>query len=343
LPATPKTNSGVLECWHFFPEGADGPVMTRGMKCDGPAKTSYCQWLQNDHANYFFDNRKNTLYINNYRMWSRNLSVWRLPTDSPQMSDFLSQMESGSEAGTEYVVSKDRGLLAIATSGAGEGNGLTHVVLHRNLLSEDYFQFDWPVGIKIVDNRDIMHKRGWTYFRVAGDIAGQVVFGTGRVPFVYEAGGQYYPWLRLEAGETVLIDAGDGRLFKGLSRPWMGLHTIDTVRRDAAEQYVSFETKYKPGEAKAEVVLTCAGGKLAYTIDMEADLIDKITFLSEADQVAGRLQFTYMQDIDNAGGEFSAPRTNRHDFLEDSQGMGWLIDLAEKIKKEKRSELISTQ
>jgi hypothetical protein len=90
LPATPETNSGVLECWHFFPEGADGPVMTKGVRVDNQGATLYCQWLQNDHANYSFDNRKNTLFINNYNMWAKNLSVWRLPTDSPQMSDFLS-------------------------------------------------------------------------------------------------------------------------------------------------------------------------------------------------------------------------------------------------------------
>jgi len=34
LPATAEANGGVLECWYFFPEGANGPVMTRGMKRD---------------------------------------------------------------------------------------------------------------------------------------------------------------------------------------------------------------------------------------------------------------------------------------------------------------------
>jgi hypothetical protein len=223
--------------------------------------------------------------------------------------------------------------LAIATTGANEGNGLTHVVQHRNLLSEDYFQFDWPVGIKIVDNRDIMHKRGWTYFLIEGQIAGQQVRGSGRIPFLYAARRQHYPWLRLDIGQTVLVDAGGGRLFKGLFRPWMGLHTIDTVRRDAVEQYITFDTKLVPDQAKALVTLTTGKINLLYTIDMEKDVVDRIVFSGD---VAGELGFSYLEDIDSAGGDFQSPRTSSYDIIEDSGGMGWLMDLAEKIKNENR-------
>jgi hypothetical protein len=248
------------------------------------------------------------------------------------MSDFLSQMESGSDAGTECVVSKELGLLAIATTGADEGNGLTQVVQHRNLLSEDYFQFDWPVGVKIVDNRDIMHKRGWTYFRVAGQIAGRRAHGAGRIPFVHAASQQHHPWLRLQIGDFEIADTG-GRLFKGLARPWTGLHTVDVIRRDAARQYVTFDTKLAPNQAKALVTLTTGKINLLYTIDMEKDVVDRIVFSGD---VAGELGFSYLEDIDNVGGDFLSPRTSSYDFLEDSQGMGWLIDLAKKIKNENR-------
>jgi hypothetical protein len=328
LPATPETNDGVLECWYFFPEGADGPVMTRGMKCDGPSKASYCQWLQDGRANYFFDRGRNTVCVNNYRMWAGDLSVLPLPTDSPQMSDTLSGVEGG-QGRMEYVPDPKSGLLVIATRDPETGGNSPWAIRHYNVLDEEYFRYTWPAGVKIEDSRDTMHERGWTYFRVAGEIAGQVVFGTGRVPFVYSRSGQYWPWLRLDTGRIVLIDAGGGRLFKGLSQPWMGLHTIDTVRRDAAEQYVPFETKYKSGEAKAEVVLTCSGGKLVYTIDMEADLIDEITFLSEADQVTGRLQFTYLQDVEGVGDEFAEPRVGEYGNLYEEAGMLWLVQLAE--------------
>lgn len=328
LPATAKTDDAVLECWYFFPQGADGPVMTRCMESRSEGKALYCQWLQDGRANYSFDRGRNTVCINNYRMWAGDLSVLPLPTDSPQMSDFLSEVQDR-QGRMKYVSDQKSGLLVIATRDPDTGDNSPWAIRHFNVLDEEYFRYTWPAGVKIEDTRDTMHERGWTYFRVAGEIAGQVVFGTGRVPFVYSRSGQYWPWLRLDTGQTVLVDAGDGRLFKGLSRPWMGLHTIDTVRRDAAQQYVSFETKYKPGEAKAEVVLTCADGKLAYTIDMEADLIDKITFLSEADQVTGQLQFTYIQDVEGVGDEFAEPRVGEYGNLYEEAGMLWLVQLTE--------------
>jgi hypothetical protein len=61
--------------------------------------------------------------------------------------------------------------------------------------------------------------------------------------------------------------------------------------------------------------------------------VDKIAFSGD---VAGELRFSYLQDIDNMNGDFQAPRTSRYGLVGDSQGMGWLIDLAEKIKNENR-------
>jgi hypothetical protein len=107
----------------------------------------------------------------------------------------------------------------------------------------------------------------------------------------------------------------------------MGLHTIDTVRRDAAERQVWFETKYKLQEDKAEVVVTCDQVKLVYTIDMETDVIDKITF--EVDDVAaGELVFSYLQDIDNVGREFTEPRAkSSRGSKQDPPGILWLSKL----------------
>jgi len=179
-----------------------------------------------------------------------------------------------------------------------------------------------------------MHKRGWTYFRIAGQVNGKQVYGTGRIPFVYATSQEYYPWLNLQMAGTK-IEYADR--FTGLSRPWMGLHTIDTVRRDAAQQGVWFETRLVRHEAqgkrhkaglKAEVVLTHEQTKLIYTIDMEADVIDKITFLSEADEVIGQLEFSYMQDIDRVGSEFAAPRRKSYQRTNlKKQGMLWLFKL----------------
>jgi len=118
-----------------------------------------------------------------------------------------------------------------------------------------------------------------------------------------------------------------GSFFKGLGRPWMGLHTIDTVRRDAAEKQVWFETRLLPGGAKAEVVMTQEQTRLVYTIDMESDVIEKITF-SAGNGSEGELEFSYLQNIDNPGNEFVSPRVGSYRKLRQSPpGMLWLTKL----------------
>lgn len=281
-------------------------------------KQSYGLCLQNDKANYH--KRKNTIYINNYRVWREDLAVWRLPTDSPQLTDFLSRVEGQSQS-LEYVSNDGEGLLVIAKR--DENSNLSQVTHRHDVLDEEFFRYDWPKGVKTVDNRDAMHKRGWTYFRVEGEIGGQRVCGTGRIPFVYAASKQYYPWVKLRVGTREIVDCS----FAGLSRPWMGLHTIDTVRRDAAEERIWFETELLPGSGKAEVVLTCEQGRLVYTIDMENDVVERITI---SGQTEAELRFTYMQDIDDAGGEFAEPRRKSYwGPQRKDPGMLWLVQLAE--------------
>jgi hypothetical protein len=216
---------------------------------------------------------------------------------------------------------------------------------HFNVLQEEYFQFDWPQSTTVIDNRDAMHKRGWTYFRISGLVNGKEVSGTGRIPFVYETSKRFSPWLRLQFGDgSKILDNGaeacvfdgsskevaryaGGSFFKGLGRPWIGLHTIDTVRRDAAEQQVWFETKKISGDNKAEVVLTVEQAKLVYTIDMETDVVEKITFAG-TNGSEGELRFSYLQDIENVGNEFASPRAGSYRrSQQNSPGMLWLVKL----------------
>lgn len=105
----------------------------------------------------------------------------------------------------------------------------------------------------------------------------------------------------------------------------MGLHTVDTVRRDAARQWLWFETEYTPDETKLQVQVVCKEVKLLYTIDMEKDVIEKIMFLVK-DHPRGELSFTYLQEIDNIGGEFTGP-TGRPQ--RDEPGLLWLMRLIE--------------
>jgi hypothetical protein len=333
---------GMEQCWYFFPEGPGRPVMMRLLKFDGAGGNSYCRNLQNQHANYYYD--KDTVYINNFRTYNPDLSVARLPTDGEDLSRFISRVEGG-RADMERVSSTKKGLLVISKRNGESGDRIWRTDRHFNVLDEEYFQFDWPQNTRVVDSRDEMHKRGWTYFRITGHVNGRQVSGTGRMPFVYAASGQFGPWLNLQLADgTRVVDSGAGAclfdasgkaaeayppasFFKGMGRPWMGLHTIDTVRRDAAEKQVWFETRNVPGGSEVEVILTHEQARLVYTIDIRTDVIEKITFSAD-NGGQGELEFSYLQDIDNPGSEFASPRTATYRKPQQSPpGMMWLVYL----------------
>jgi hypothetical protein len=170
------------------------------------------------------------------------------------------------------------------------------------MLEEEYFYYSFPVNAKVVDERDAMHRRGWTYFRVSGEIGGEEVGGTGRIPFVYAASERRGAWMRLRVGERRIVDGS----FVGFCRPWMGLHAIDTVRRDAAKRRAAFETELVGG-GKAEVKLVSEEGEIVYVIDMERDLVEKVR-VSRSDGAAGVLEFEYLEEVDGVGAEFVRPR-----------------------------------
>ena len=190
-----------------------------------------------------------------------------------------------------------------------------------------------------------MHQRGWTYFRITGHIAGQGISGTGRLPFVYASSKSFSPWLKLKMADGSKIcdtDTGacmydssgrvmarykGGSFFKGLARPWMGLHTVDIVRRDAAEQEVWFKTNPLPDSDQVELVLSHKQVKLVYTIDMDSDVVEKIT-VTGANGVEGELSFSYLQEMENTGSEFAPPRIINHRVPQrEDQGMLWLMKL----------------
>jgi hypothetical protein len=107
----------------------------------------------------------------------------------------------------------------------------------------------------------------------------------------------------------------------------MGLHTIDTVRRDAAEKRIWFETRQLYGGDKIEIILTQGQTRLVYIIDIESDVVEKITFLA-GNSVVGELEFSYLQNVDNVGYEFASPRTRSYRKSQQSPlGVLWLVKL----------------
>jgi len=277
-------------------------------------------------------------------MYARDLSVLTVPTDDAGMVDFISQIE-GRPNNVDRIQAKGKGLMVVATHNAANEDAKPWAIRHYNSLDEDYFQSDWPASARLIDNRDEMHKRGWTYFRMSGQINGRGIYGTGRIPFVYSRLARYSPWLKLQIGSLTVADSSRaaylrpsssgeirsyraGSFFKGLLRPWAGFHTIDTIRRDAAQQRIPFETRHTPGTGVAEVELDYQGIRLVYTIDLETDVIDEITFFTDRGKV-GNLKFSYLQSIDGVHGEFVSPGgSGRRTDLQDSAGLLWLVELA---------------
>ncbi len=338
----------VRQDWWFFPNGPDKSVMMRKMMPDKHGKQPYCVWLQNNFGNYYFNRRRSTVYMTNYRMYSEKHAVMRLPTDSPAMSRFISRIE-GKPTEIQHVAGIDSGALVIATPRGGEGGGTVQVIRHPSVLYEQYYQYDWPADVRVEDRRDEMHKRGWTYFTVTGQIAGESVKGLGCLPFVYESSLEHEPWLKLQLGDRLVIEQTGERtqvfdlarsvrtafaaeaLFAGLGRPWMGLHTIDTVRRDAARQKVRFETRDAKRKDAVEVELTWRDGRLIYEIDMQADVIRTIRFyIKDAAGIEheGSLSFSYDEQTDRPVDEIMTPRAAGYAGARQLDGVLWPLYLA---------------
>ncbi len=338
----------VRQNWYFFPNGPDKSVMMRRIMPDRRGKQPYCLWLQNNLGNYYFDRGRSTVYMTNRRMYSEKLAVMRLPTDSPAMSRFISRAE-GKSTEVQHVAGIDRGALVITAPDGAEGGTDVQVIRHPSALDEQYFQYDWPDDVRFEDRRDTMHKRGWTYFTVTGQIAGETVKGLGCLPFVYESSLKHEPWLKLQLGDRLIIEqtgertqvfdlagrvrttfAGEA-LFAGFGRPWMGLHTIDTVRRDAARQKVRFETHDAKGKDVAEVELTWQEGRLISEIDMQRDVIRTIRFyIKDAAGIEheGSLSFSYNERADRLADDIMTPGAAGYAGARHLEGVLWPLYLA---------------
>lgn len=336
-----QNSKAAEEHWYYFPQGASQFMMLRATS-GVVGEKSYKLVLQNENANYSFSD--NSVHINNYRTWASNFSVLKFPTDDPKLTDFIYQVE-GSPRGIKHLPAKGKDLLVVAAR--NKDNSEPWAIRHSNVLEEGYFQSDWPTTAKVIDNRDVMHKRGWTYFRVTGQINDENISGMGRIPFVYATSAEYSPWMKLRVGSMTIFDSKNeayvhsspsqnvtkyqpGSFFKGLAKPWLGLHTIDVVRRDAAAQRVRFETKHTPGSRFAQVELIHEGVRIIYSIDLETDVIDEITFSTDKGD-KGNLKFSYIQTINDViDGEFVPPnRSQSRGVSKSSSGLLWLVELVE--------------
>ena len=351
-------SKGAYEQWFYFPDDIDGPMFMMMQRWDSQQKNRLCGWLQNGQGNYYYHSGERTIYLYNYHLPIRDLKTRRLPSDTPEFIEFLDQVE-GKVSRVDYYRDEETGLLFGALDDRFYDARKYHTKIAFNTLDEtsfDSFRYPWPSDAPVVDERDAMHKRGWTYFRVTGKINDEHVLGWGQIPFIYNASLEHPPWLRLNIGGSLEIIDGPsgahlavpddrviatypaGSFFKGLAKPWMGMHTVDIVRRDAAEKRIRFTARPFDDNKKVEVVLVEQSGNqqihITYVIDMDKDVVETIKFLTydgTQEQNKGVLNFTYLQEVEQSAEQFTEPAEIKvpKTIQQDSMGILWLTKLAE--------------
>jgi hypothetical protein len=150
------------------------------------------------------------------------------------------------------------------------------------------------------------------------------------LPFVAAAVADHGPWLSLTVGEQTISQAG-ARLFQGLGRPWTGLHTIDTIRRDAAAAKIPFATKRLPDGDRVEIVLDGPRVRLVYRVHLTQDWIESIVF-KRGNEMIGELTFRYSK-LREADGRRPAS-TSLRDRREQAPAPAglWLMHLSERLQ-----------
>jgi RNA polymerase sigma-70 factor, ECF subfamily len=333
-----KAEEGDESRWLYFPEGANGPLMLRVVRLG--AGNGECVSLQNAVGNYHYDAAARAVRIDNWRGYRPDLSATILPGDSPAMAALLAGPSAAGRAPVPiglHLATPQRGLLVIEDSQAGRTR--SQIEQHLNLLEEEYFQSNWPATVTRVDRRDEAHKQGWTRFSVSGQIHGKSVRGVGQTPLMYAAGKVHRPWLDLTIGRDRLIDTASGsewigadgrverypsgRLFEGLMRPWMGLHAIDTVRRDAAMRGIGADTR-RVDEDRVTITMNKDKLEIRYIISLSRDWIESITLGGGGSQ--GTLTFSYPADSNDRATE---PAMVPSTFYHDPSDGWWLMQLME--------------
>jgi len=338
VQATGRSGNQTHQHWYYYPPESEGTVHIQ-VRSGHDTRASSPILLQNEHANY--SRTENTVLICNAHMWHRDGTVMRLPTDKAGLSGFLDKMD-GRPVSSKRVKFDQAGLLVIK-----EDQKPWYVLPDFDLGDERCYRGQWPEHLEIIDQRDSIHKRGWTYVNITGTVRGQSIYGIGCIPLVSAQCQEHPPWIRLKVGQDLLLqDNGDeafikngqgrllkryrgGRFFSGMARPWQGLHVIDTVRRDAADRYIPFETGYAPEKGRAVVRLDYGALQIAYRISMQDDLIEEISF-SLSDGSKGKLCFDYPHSLNDTDRAIVDDMRTSGDWpLYRVPDITWLVELAE--------------
>ena len=174
-----------------------------------------------------------------------------------------------------------------------------------------------------------------------GELDSKRILGYGQIPFVATEIEHHAPWLVLDVGTTLTYQdtpAGaqirdtqgrivarypGGSFFAGLARPWAGLHCLDSVRRDAAQNGYPFTTERVDESEKVRVQVDAHPLALIYTINLTDDRVESIEFMDSGQNV-GRWEFEYHQEPETRPLRFTDAGRNGG-RLNKMPGMEWLL------------------
>lgn len=352
-------SKGAFEQWHYFPEGLGGPMFLAMQRWNPQQTAKLCGWCQDASGNYYYYSGTKTIFLYDYNLPKSSMKTRRLPSDTLEFTEFLDEIE-GKDLGIDYTRDSRTGLLTGVLDTRFYNAKDFKDTLSYNIFGEEkfgQFRHSWPENTPVVDERDTMHQREWTYFSVKGRINGKDVAGTGRIPFIYNAAAENWAWLKLDVGNDlkivdsyfgafaadndgkVLVSYPPGSLFKGLARPWFGMHAIDIVRRDAVENRIGFSIENYDGDdehyGRAKIRMFSQSDPqdelIVYTINIDKDLLEEIEFAGQSSGERNYLKFTHYQDIDQLSDEFKAPEKIRlpRRTRRSSIGMLWLTELSQ--------------
>ena len=308
----------------YWPAGADGSMMLRITDHQGRLEV-----LQTTGANYRCDRF-------GYRMVNRRWSMMEYQDDN---TAFLSQLLPEVNARGQDTTPQRTAIVQTISSFSSDAKTSVNTK-HNNALFEDWFVFDPQDGKSMADERDPMHQRGWTYFRVQGSLCGTVMQGRGCVPFVEAAKGAHSPWLTVKIGSVLEVVEADGScacilddqvhgmasgsFFQGLCQPWRGFHTIDIICREAQGAGIDPVVRKESSDlwiarvSFDDIVLT-------YEVDPERDVIQTMKWKRDGKDL-GQLHFEYLQDIDHVSWRRPLIPRRRADALTESV-MQWWVEL----------------
>jgi RNA polymerase sigma factor (sigma-70 family) len=341
----PYYSKGAYEQWLRFPEGPDGPMLVRMQRWSIDKTEKLCGWLQNGRANYYYHSGEKQIYITN-----DPVGMLILPTDPPEMVDFITQ-HTDYQDNIQYTYDRRTKLSkAKIDNRVPSVKDYTTEYVYNSLTEQDFEPF-WPPDTGVIDQRDPMHYRGWTYFTIEGRLGDLQISGQGRLPFSYTAYLDQAPWLQVRIGDRLsILDTPDGAcmldeksgqvthyppgtFFTGLGRPWTGIRAFDTLRRDAAKDRIPF-TAERFGEFGIVSLQRKLGPdtyEIEYMLNMSKDIIDTINLTrSGEDPTSGKLTLTYAQQLTDLPGPFEQPTLPQpHQKPDQTDSTPWLLTLLE--------------